>query len=97
MLYSRVLRGLNKRIIYFHFRELSSSPFVSKESNGDTLKFSDKSNKDKNNSNKNLNKAYSDTLLLPKTNFPLRADAINREHLFRDRFTDELYSWQARI
>ncbi|CAG8576245.1 6913_t:CDS:10, partial [Acaulospora morrowiae] len=40
------------------------------------------------------NKAYSGTLLLPKTNFPIRADAANREHLFRDRCTKELYFWQ---
>ncbi|KAF7724289.1 hypothetical protein EC973_001190 [Apophysomyces ossiformis] len=37
---------------------------------------------------------YSSTVLLPKTQFPLRADAPKREHLFRDRTTKELYPWQ---
>ncbi|KAG0177399.1 hypothetical protein DFQ28_005830 [Apophysomyces sp. BC1034] len=37
---------------------------------------------------------YSSTILLPKTQFPLRADAAKREHLFRDRSTKELYPWQ---
>lgn len=37
---------------------------------------------------------YTNTLLLPKTEFPLRADAVNREHLFRDRCTKDLYPWQ---
>ncbi|CAG8795482.1 18341_t:CDS:2, partial [Racocetra persica] len=41
-------------------------------------------------------KKYGETLLLPKTNFPLRADAVNREHLFRDRCTKDLYSWQLK-
>ncbi|CAG8470009.1 10667_t:CDS:10 [Diversispora eburnea] len=90
MLYSKILRNLNKRIIYFNFREFSSSYFISKELNSkDSLKSLDNSNK-----NNNPNKAYNDTLLLPKTKFSLRADAINREKLFRDRCTDELYSWQ---
>ncbi|KAI9306408.1 tRNA synthetases class I-domain-containing protein [Cunninghamella echinulata] len=43
----------------------------------------------------NKNK-YSDTILLPKTSFPLRADAAKREHLFRDRCTTELYPWQLK-
>src|SRR5438034_526413 len=48
--------------------------------------------------NKNdLNKMYSDTLLLPKTNFPLRADAVNREILFRDKCSKDLYQWQVFI
>lgn len=38
---------------------------------------------------------YTNTILLPKTNFPLRADAANREHLFKDRCTKELYPWQV--
>lgn len=38
---------------------------------------------------------YTNTLLLPKTEFPLRADAVNREHLFRDRCTKDLYPWQV--
>lgn len=39
---------------------------------------------------------YTNTILLPKTKFPLRADAANREHLFRDRCTTELYPWQLK-
>lgn len=38
---------------------------------------------------------YSPTLLLPKTPFPLRADAAKREHMFRDRCTKDLYQWQV--
>lgn len=38
---------------------------------------------------------YTDTLLLPKTPFPLRANAVSREHLFKDRCTSELYEWQV--
>lgn len=38
---------------------------------------------------------YTSTILLPKTNFPLRADAAKREHLFRDRCTKDLYPWQV--
>lgn len=37
---------------------------------------------------------YAPTLLLPKTEFPLRADAAVREHLFRQRCTSDLYAWQ---
>ncbi|PKY33247.1 Nucleotidylyl transferase [Rhizophagus irregularis] len=44
--------------------------------------------------NNDLSKLYSDTLLLPKTNFPLRADAANREILFQDRCSKDLYKWQ---
>lgn len=39
---------------------------------------------------------YSPTLLLPKTPFPLRADAAKREHMFRDRCTKDLYQWQLK-
>ncbi|KAG2198396.1 hypothetical protein INT47_009801, partial [Mucor saturninus] len=39
---------------------------------------------------------YTNTILLPKTNFPLRADAAKREHLFRDRCTKDLYPWQLK-
>ncbi|KAJ8658278.1 isoleucine-tRNA ligase [Lichtheimia ornata] len=39
---------------------------------------------------------YTDTLLLPKTPFPLRANAVSREHLFKDRCTSELYEWQLK-
>ncbi|RIA87776.1 Isoleucyl-tRNA synthetase [Glomus cerebriforme] len=46
------------------------------------------------NNNDNLNKKYSDTLLLPKTNFSLRADTVNREILFQDRCSKDLYQWQ---
>ncbi|CAG8535399.1 6997_t:CDS:2, partial [Ambispora gerdemannii] len=45
-------------------------------------------------SNESASKAYSDTLLLPKTNFPLRADAAKREITFRKRCTEDLYLWQ---
>jgi isoleucyl-tRNA synthetase len=37
---------------------------------------------------------YAPTLLLPKTDFPLRADAAVREHQFRQRSTTDLYAWQ---
>lgn len=37
---------------------------------------------------------YAPTLLLPKTDFPLRADAAVREHQFRQRCTTDLYAWQ---
>ncbi|KAF9965115.1 hypothetical protein BGZ70_005390 [Mortierella alpina] len=37
---------------------------------------------------------YASTLLLPKTDFPLRADAAVRESLFRQRCTTDLYAWQ---
>lgn len=40
-------------------------------------------------------KAYAKTLLLPKTDFPLRADAVNRERLFRKKTTESLYKWQV--
>ncbi|KAI9258793.1 Isoleucyl-tRNA synthetase [Phascolomyces articulosus] len=39
---------------------------------------------------------YTDTLLLPKTSFPLRANAATREHLFHDRSTKDLYPWQLK-
>jgi hypothetical protein len=39
--------------------------------------------------------SHANTLSLPKTPFPLRADAAKREHLFRSRTTDELYAWQV--
>ncbi|BGP46250.1 isoleucine-tRNA ligase [Rhodotorula kratochvilovae] len=38
---------------------------------------------------------YSESLSLPKTAFPLRAEAAKREKLFWDRTTDDLYQWQA--
>ncbi|KAJ2738352.1 isoleucine-tRNA ligase [Coemansia sp. Cherry 401B] len=37
---------------------------------------------------------YSHTLRLPRTGFPLRADAARREKEFRKRCTDTLYEWQ---
>ncbi|KAG0283633.1 hypothetical protein BGZ96_011972 [Linnemannia gamsii] len=37
---------------------------------------------------------YAPTLLLPKTYFPLRANAAVREHQFRQRCTTDLYAWQ---
>ncbi|KAJ1901086.1 isoleucine-tRNA ligase [Kickxella alabastrina] len=39
---------------------------------------------------------YSHTLKLPKTEFPLRADAARREKQFRERCTDTLYEWQLK-
>lgn len=39
---------------------------------------------------------YSDSLKLPKTAFPLRAEANRREKLFWKRTTDNLYRWQVR-
>ncbi|GAA5908415.1 hypothetical protein JCM6882_007930 [Rhodosporidiobolus microsporus] len=39
---------------------------------------------------------YSESLNLPKTAFPLRAEATRREKLFWRRTTDELYAWQAK-
>ncbi|KAJ2783822.1 isoleucine-tRNA ligase [Coemansia javaensis] len=38
--------------------------------------------------------AYAHTLRLPRTDFPLRADAARREAQFRERCTDALYRWQ---
>ncbi|GAA5862969.1 hypothetical protein JCM3774_006704 [Rhodotorula dairenensis] len=37
---------------------------------------------------------YSDSLSLPRTAFPLRAEAHRREKLFWNRTTDNLYQWQ---
>ncbi|KAJ2716427.1 isoleucine-tRNA ligase [Coemansia spiralis] len=39
---------------------------------------------------------YTHTLQLPRTGFPLRADAARREKQFRDRCTDALYEWQLK-
>ncbi|KAJ2748103.1 isoleucine-tRNA ligase, partial [Coemansia nantahalensis] len=39
---------------------------------------------------------YTHTLRLPRTEFPLRADAARREKQFRDRCTDALYEWQLK-
>ena len=41
-------------------------------------------------------KAFSKTLLLPKTTFPLWADPAKSEELFRTKTCDELYRWQVR-
>ncbi|KAL0086546.1 hypothetical protein J3Q64DRAFT_1740520, partial [Phycomyces blakesleeanus] len=38
---------------------------------------------------------YTSTILLPKTEFPLRADAAKREHAYLDRCTKDLYPWQV--
>lgn len=40
---------------------------------------------------------YSESLNLPKTAFPLRAEATKREGLFWNRTTDGLYEWQVRL
>ncbi|KAF8512558.1 tRNA synthetases class I-domain-containing protein [Hysterangium stoloniferum] len=42
----------------------------------------------------NSNKAYSATLLLPNTSFPVRANPSVREVPFRQRTTEDLYKWQ---
>lgn len=46
-------------------------------------------------SSKETNSAYGNTLLLPQTSFQLKANAIKREPLFRDRCTIDLYEWQV--
>lgn len=43
-----------------------------------------------------IDQFYSDSLNLPKTAFPLRAEANRREKLFWNRTTDSLYQWQVR-
>ncbi|KAF9493086.1 isoleucyl-tRNA synthetase [Pleurotus eryngii] len=40
------------------------------------------------------NKSYSNTLLLPKTSFPLWAEPSKREEPYRRRACEELYRWQ---
>ncbi|KAG2137399.1 tRNA synthetases class I-domain-containing protein [Suillus bovinus] len=40
-------------------------------------------------------KAYSKTLLLPKTSFPLWADSAKSESLYKKKTCEELYRWQA--
>ncbi|OAX32892.1 isoleucyl-tRNA synthetase [Rhizopogon vinicolor AM-OR11-026] len=40
-------------------------------------------------------KAYSKTLLLPKTSFPLWVDSAKSESLFKRKTCEELYQWQA--
>jgi hypothetical protein len=40
-------------------------------------------------------KKYSDTLLLPKTSFPLYGDPETSEVAFRRKTSDELYRWQV--
>jgi hypothetical protein len=40
-------------------------------------------------------KRFSETLQLPHTEFPLRANAAQRDAEFRDRCTHQLYQWQA--
>lgn len=44
---------------------------------------------------KDSKRPYAKTLLLPKTDFPMRADAANREKLYRKRTTEDLYRWQV--
>lgn len=46
---------------------------------------------------KDAKHAYSKTLNLPRTPFPLKADAAKREMLFRSRTTKELYDWQVSL
>lgn len=47
-------------------------------------------------SNLDSKKAFSKTLLLLKTHFPLWADPAKSEELFRRKTCDELYQWQVR-
>ncbi|PWA00643.1 hypothetical protein BB558_003303 [Smittium angustum] len=42
------------------------------------------------------NNPYSHTLKLPKTDFPLRANAAQREKQFRSNISDKLYEWQLK-
>lgn len=42
-------------------------------------------------------KSYGHTLLLPKTNFPLRTVGAKREIVYRRKTTEDLYKWQVRI
>jgi hypothetical protein len=44
---------------------------------------------------KSLEKSYSNTLLLPKTTFPLWSDSSKREVPFRSKTTEELYHYQV--
>jgi isoleucyl-tRNA synthetase len=48
----------------------------------------------KNDSN-SIERQYSGTLHLPRTDFPLRANAAKRDPQFRERCTDKLYIWQV--
>jgi hypothetical protein len=41
------------------------------------------------------NKRYSDTLLLPKTSFPLYGTRETSEEIFNKKTSDELYRWQV--
>ncbi|GAA5882562.1 hypothetical protein JCM16303_002043 [Sporobolomyces ruberrimus] len=43
-----------------------------------------------------LSQYYSESLNLPKTAFPLRAEAVKREKLFWKRTTEDLYDWQSK-
>jgi hypothetical protein len=50
------------------------------------------------NSSQALSKnAFANTLLLPKTNFPLWANPAQREVPYRHKTTEELYKWQVSI
>ena len=42
------------------------------------------------------NKAFTKTLLLPKTSFPLRVDPEAAEKRFRELTCDGVYRWQVR-
>ncbi|KAG8920631.1 isoleucine-tRNA ligase, partial [Tulasnella sp. 408] len=54
------------------------------------------SSKDTKDAAVNPSKAYTATMLLPKTTFPLWAEPSVREEPFRERTTSELYKWQAK-
>jgi hypothetical protein len=42
-------------------------------------------------------KAFSKTLLLPKTSFPLRVDPLKGETQYQKRSGEDLYRWQVRL
>ena len=39
---------------------------------------------------------YKDTLNLPKTDFPMRANAVQREVKLQEKCTDRVYRWQLK-
>ncbi len=80
------------RSLPLRLRSLHSSPAASASTAPPPTK-SDKKGKGK--AKDGPAHAHQATLLLPKTGFPLRADAAKREGLFWDRTTDELYKWQV--
>jgi hypothetical protein len=43
------------------------------------------------------NHQFNNTLLLPKTDFPLRNDILKTEAKYRPKLSEELYEWQVII